>query len=270
MMGKGEQGCEERGGTLMAEDQQVRALVEMSRAQGVAIDASCASDLIRYLELVDAANATLNLTRVSRADGLVKNLIDSLLYVCALPRETHPTRLLDIGTGAGFPGVPLARYFGCPATLIDSVGKKVSAVREMVDTIGLSDTIRCEAVRAEDLARSEPASFDVVASRAVAEVAVLMEYAAPLLTEGGYLVLSKAPLRSEEEDHARRVEGMTGLSCVSRETRELPGDAGQRLLLTYQKTAPATISLPRRNGMATKRPLYQRRVPKMAHVSRET
>ena len=215
-----------------------------------------AEQMVRHLELVIEKNKVVNLTRiVALRDAVTLHLIDSLVPLRTkdfMPSEG--LRFLDIGTGAGFPGIPLAIMTGMEGVFIDSVGKKVAAVNEFIHDLRLDD---CEAlhIRAEELALEQPSSFDFVVARAVAQSNVIAEYATPLLVDGGYLILEKANITSDELQNLNYASQICGLSRVSRETCELPRGLGHREVLIYRKTAKAKLKLPRKNGMAKNHPL---------------
>ena len=141
--------------------------------------------------------------------------------------------------------------------LIDSVGKKVRAVQEFIQELGLQGQLSAEQIRAEDLARKQKRSFDLVVARAVAELGVLVEYASPLLRKDGLLVVSKGQLSDEELEHGLKTAEITGLKPVSHETHELPEGYGHREILTYQKKSNGRIRLPRKAGMAKHKPLSE-------------
>lgn len=215
-----------------------------------------AEQMVRHLELVIEKNKVVNLTRiVALRDAVTLHLVDSLVPLRTksfMPSEG--LRFLDIGTGAGFPGIPLAIMTGMEGVFIDSVGKKVAAVNEFIHDLRLDD---CEAlhIRAEELALEQPSSFDFVVARAVAQSNVIAEYATPLLVDGGYLILEKANIASDELQNLNYASQICGLSRVSRETCELPRGLGHREVLIYRKTAKAKLKLPRKNGMAKNHPL---------------
>lgn len=216
--------------------------------------------LIKDLELVIEKNKVVNLTRiVALRDAVTLHLIDSLVPLGTKAfKPSNRLRFLDIGTGAGFPGIPLAIMTGMNGLFIDSVGKKVNAVNDFVDQLRLSNC-SAMAIRAEELALKEPASFDYVTARAVAQSNVIIEYSAPLLKFGGQLVLEKANLTEEELQNANYASQVCGLTRVSRETLELPRDLGHREILIYEKDHESRIKLPRSNGMAKNRPLIPKK-----------
>ena len=211
--------------------------------------------LIHHLLLVIEKNKVMNLTRITDPhDAVTLHIVDSLLPLASRMSVLTPeSRYVDIGTGAGFPGIPLGIMTAAQGTLIDSVGKKVSAVNEFVELLGLSN-VKARHIRAEDLAREEE-HYNAVFARAVAQSNVLVEYASPLLTFGGYCVLEKANIADDELNAARRAAHICALSFVSRETFELPRGLGHREILVFKKTGRPKVKLPRRTGEAKQNPL---------------
>lgn len=208
--------------------------------------------LKRHLELVIEANKTTNITRISTWDeGMLLHVEDSLV---GLPEveEAPEGRLVDIGSGAGYPGIPLAIESGRATLLADSVGKKTAILASMVEELGL-DNVEVYTGRIEDLAREKAGVFAVVTARALAQLSVLMELASPLLQDGGRLVCYKANVSDEELQHALSLQERLGMSLVSDRTVEL-GDACRRII-SFEKSGRPQINLPRKTGMAQKRPL---------------
>lgn len=212
--------------------------------------------LISYLGLVIEKNRVVNLTRITEpAEAVTLHLVDSLLPLASdqlqLAEKSH---LLDMGTGAGFPGVPLAVLTGAEALLVDSVRKKTDAVNEFAQTLGLSN-VTARHARLEELAHEIPSSQDAVLARAVARTNVLIEYATPFLKMGGVLVVEKGRPEEDEIAEAQRAAKLCGLKLVSRETFSLPHNLGQREILFFKKVSGSRIGLPRKVGMAKSKPL---------------
>ena len=231
------------------------ALCNSLNAYGISVTAEQARLLLRHLDLVIEKNKVLNLTRITSIDeGIDKHIIDSLLLTKTLD-TTAGSSFLDIGTGAGFPGIPIAIVTNMKGTLIDSVGKKVAAVTEFINDLQLSNAEATQ-IRAEELANTEPEKYDYVVARAVAETAVLLEYATPLLKKGGKAIIAKATPSTEELRNAQAVAEICGMRNVSRETYELPHSYGARTILIYEKVKKPRIKLPRAVGMAKHHPLY--------------
>lgn len=231
-------------------------LIALLAEYGISCDERRASLLVRHLDLVIEKNKVMNLTRIIDAsDALVLHIVDSLLpLACKDMKLSGSSSFVDMGTGAGFPGIPLGIMTDAHGTLIDSVGKKVSAVNEFIAALGL-DNLVVEHGRLEDLACSLRGTQDYVFARALARTNILIEYAAPFLKKNGLLVVSKAHPDQEELEEAQRAGELCGLTYVSRETYELPRDLGHREILLYQKTGKAKIKLPRKAGTAKREPL---------------
>ncbi len=244
-------------------DEAVDQLLEETYSMGLKCPEDRARKMVRHLELVIEKNKVMNLTRiVTLRDAVTLHIVDSLVPL--LTRDFNPSeglRFVDIGTGAGFPGIPLAIMTGMDGTFIDSVGKKITAVNEFIQELGLNNC-RAVSTRAEMLAIEESSVYDYVCARAVAQSNVLIEYATPLLKYGGQLILEKANPTAEELDNANYAAQVCGLVRVSRETFELPRALGHREVLIYEKDHEARISLPRRNGLAKLDPL-------LAHKARK-
>ena len=231
-------------------------LVDELDALGIPCSADQAALLLKHLGLVIETNKTTNLTRIDTFEqGIYLHLIDSVICSQSLGALPHHHSVLDLGTGGGFPGIPLAIMLGSDITLLDSIGKKAAAVSSFIRKLGLDD--RCHAIcsRSEELALKMPCSFNVIVARAVAQTNVLVEYAAPLLIDGGMLCTWKANIDDDEIAAAERAAAICGMSIVSRETYELPKSFGHREIIYIENTGEPKTKLPRRNGMATKRPL---------------
>lgn len=208
----------------------------------------------RHLELVIEANKTLNLTRISdREEGRVLHIEDSLSGLSEISDAPHGL-YADLGSGAGYPGIPLAIATGRKTLLVDARMKKMQSVEAMVEALGLSNQISVYAGRAELLARKQPKSCAVITARALASLGVLMELASPLLVKGGRLICYKSHVDDDELSGAQRVQDMVGMQLVS--DREFFIEGGyQRRILVFEKCKNAKVKLPRQEGMAQKKPL---------------
>lgn len=206
-----------------------------------------------YLELVIEKNKELNLTRIETEEkGMLLHVEDSLSCLDEFQRHRGP--FLDIGTGGGFPGVPLAIASGRTGVLIDSVQKKARAVQEMIDNLGLQDLVHARGVRSEELALETGEAFETVTARAVSSLPTTMELATPLLVPGGEFIALRGKVDETDVDEAVRVGQKLGLELVS-SRRVYISDTYERNILAFKKTGEPTMELPRRNGMAQKRPL---------------
>ena len=236
----------------------LRELMSLARSYNVSLSEEQCRLMLQHLDLLVETNQRMNLTRITEPhDALVRHVLDSLLLVPSIKSLGIPegSRMLDIGTGGGFPGVPLVIACGCEGMLIDSVGKKSKAVNEFLHTLGLNDSVEAKAIRAEELALQQRESFDMVVARAVAQLGALIEYAAPLLKKNGYLVVSKANITDEELSAGIETGQIVGLDNVSRETYELPNNTGHREILSFKKVRKSKVKLPRQSGFAVHKPL---------------
>ena len=211
--------------------------------------------LVRHIELVLEANQRVNLTRVSDPLAAVKLHTADSLSVLQDVALGPAGPLLDLGSGAGFPGIPLAVCQGRQVVLLDSVGKKVRELDGMVTRLGLEHRVVARAGRAEALARQEPGRYGVVTARAVSELPALVELASPLLVHDGRLLCLKGSPSSDERDRAESVAELVGMRPEYERSFDLPEQAGHRTVLCYRKSGSSTVALPRREGLAQHAPL---------------
>lgn len=217
------------------------------------LDLSDAELCVRHLLMVNQVNQYINLTRISDIhEALVLHVVDSLSLTRDLPIE--PERFLDMGTGAGFPGIPFAIYTGCEGVLLDSVGKKINAVDAFIADLGL-DTVSAVHDRCESYASKHASEFDIVFARAVGQMNLIVEYATPFIEEDGYLVMAKANPSDEERRIADKTAELCGLELVGVDEFDLPCELGHRTVYLYQKVSKPRVKLPRAVGLAKKQPL---------------
>ncbi len=167
------------------------------------------------------------------------------------------TKHLDIGSGGGYPGIPIALVSQCQTTLIDSVKKKVNFLNKTIETLGLEACVNAVHTQIEDFSRNNKASYDCVTARAVAPLEIIIEYAAPLLSQGGTLLVSQGPQQLQNITDIQKVLDICGMDEVSRETIDLPLERGSRTIIEFVLKGEPKIKLPRKTGMARKRPLYK-------------
>lgn len=209
---------------------------------------------IKHLDLVLEANKTTNLTRILNVDdAAVLHILDSLVLLPYIDKAPEGA-LLDMGTGAGFPGIPLTIASGRKATYIDSVGKKVDAVNSFVRALRLKHAYAVHD-RLEEYARSHKKQFAVVTARALAPLPVLVEYASPFLKDGGLFVITKGNPSDEEFQSGIAAAKICGFTTLMTDDLDLPNGLGHREFIILKKTRHASVSLPRANGMAKKNPL---------------
>ena len=206
------------------------------------VEAAPLEALVRALEAEPDPPTTV-------ADPVDEHLADSL---SALPLLGSPSRIADVGSGAGFPGLALAAALpASTVVLVESQRRHADVIERLRLAAGLGNA---EVVN-DRVESAGLGGFDLVTARAVASLAVLVEYAAPLLVEGGRLAAWKGARDEDEERAGEEAAGMIGLS-PGRAVRvePFPG-AHSRHLHLYVKTAPTPDRFPRRPGMARKRPL---------------
>lgn len=212
----------------------------------------------RYLDSILEANKVTNLTRIT--DGEQARLLhieDSLVGLSEV--NEAPTGLYgDLGSGGGFPGVPLALATGRKTLLVDSVKKKMAIVQSALDDLSLSEQISTSSERIEDLPLEYKEKFAVLTARALSKLVSLIELASPLLKKGGRLVCYKAQLSSEELEEALAVQDLVGMKMISQREICLSDGETTRTIVVFEKIGKSRIKLPRRIGLAQKQPLRPR------------
>lgn len=210
-----------------------------------------------FQEKLLAANQKFNLTRITTAKGVaLKHFYDSLLglKVCAWSGAKN---ILDLGTGAGFPGVPLKIMSpALPLVLVDSLQKRTLFLEELREALGLTAT-EVKHSRAEVLghAKAYRENFSHVVSRAVAPLAVLLEYCLPFVQCGGFFLAYKGLAGRAEVCEAQTALQELGGQIVKEEAFSLPEQQGERLIIVVEKIKPTPLLYPRRPGRPLKRPL---------------
>ena len=212
-----------------------------------------------YADELRAWNEQFNLTAIKDLDGIqVKHFLDSLSILKVLsPYVGLRTKLIDVGTGAGFPGLPLKIV--CPQmqlTLVEATGKKVKFCEHVVGALQLSGVSVIKA-RAEELGR-DPAhreQYDWAVARAVAEMPTLAEYLLPLVKRGGRAVAQKGQDAPAETQTAEGAVKRLGGELEQIVPVELPGIVEPRYLVVFKKIAATPPAYPRRVGVPAKTPL---------------
>lgn len=221
---------------------------------GLAIDREAVRGCVEHFLLVLEANQSINLTRITDVhEGLVLHIIDSLLLTPSVESTPWGT-LLDMGTGAGYPGIPLALTTKRPVVLLDSVTKKINAVEMFCKKLGIEGASFSNE-RVEQYAKEHRESCTCVVARAMASLPVLLEYASPLLSYGGSLIVSKGKPDSQEIDSGLKAARICGFEFEDSQHFSLPYELGERTILQFKKTGRAKIGLPRKIGAAKKNPL---------------
>lgn len=224
------------------------------------------NQFLRYYELLIEKNKVMNLTAITEFDEVLKkHFIDSLTLVKVCNPE-EKLSLIDIGTGAGFPGIPLKIVFPhLQVTLLDSLQKRIVFLQEVIDALSLKETEALHG-RAEDFAKPHQLreSFDLCVSRAVANLSMLSEYCLPYVKIGGSFVSYKSNrvnnLKDTQEEKtevemANHAIEILGGSLKEQKSFMLPASDIYRNLIVIEKCRPTPKQYPRKAGTASKKPL---------------
>ena len=212
----------------------------------------------KYLYTLIEWNSKFNLTAIREPEEIrFKHFLDSLSVSRGWSRTAAPTNLIDLGTGAGFPGIPLKILWPeIKLSLVDSVGKKMNFCRLVLDTLQLHNA-ETMTIRAEELGQDPEhrEKYQLVTARAVAPMPVLLEYSLPLAQPGGRIVLQKGTDAIDEAERCQPI--MHKLGCDLKEVLpiELPGVEGIRYLVLIDKNGHTPAIYPRHTGVPLKSPL---------------
>ena len=215
----------------------------------------------QYYDLLVEWNSFMNLTAITEFDEVCqKHFLDSLSIVKAYPDhyfEENTFQLIDIGTGAGFPSIPIKIVFpNLKFTLVDSLNKRIKFLNEVIDQLQLSD---CTAVhgRAEDLAKNSSyrEQYDFCVSRAVANLSTLCEYCMPYVKVGGRFVSYKSEKITEEAEKAKHAIFVLGGKSERQVEFTLPDSDIYRNIYIIQKEKITPKKYPRKAGLPSKEPL---------------
>jgi 16S rRNA (guanine527-N7)-methyltransferase len=213
--------------------------------------------LITFENELLAWNGKFNLTAIRDIEGIrIKHFLDSFSCVLAW-KENPPKRLIDVGSGAGFPGIPLKiLYPSMELTLVESVGKKTAFCRRVVEILKL-DAVEVLNVRAEEVGQmpAQRESYNWAVARAVANLPVLAEYLLPLVQVGGRMLAQKGHSGPAEAHNAENAFRLLGGRMRSLLPVTLPGVAEERYLVVVDKIAATPLQYPRKPGFPAKQPL---------------
>ena len=226
-------------------------------ACGIPFDPELPEKLLRYHALLMDWNTRMDLTAVTdEAEMMDRHYVDSLMALRfgLIPRKG---RIIDVGTGAGFPGMPLA--LACPdvqVTLMDAQQKRLTFLQAVIDELQLRNVTLVHS-RAEDGAHLplHREQYDLAVARAVAPLAVLAEYLLPYVRVGGSALCWKGPALQEKMQQGRRAAHLLGGKVEEPISCEFPGRAWQHLLLPIQKKEKTARQYPRKAGTPGKSPL---------------
>ena len=232
-------------------------LLRRAAAAGIPLTADQAQKICAYHQLLVEANARFNLTRVSDdpAEAIDRNYLDSLSPLKqGLPGDVK--RAIDVGSGAGFPGIPLSICLPqVEFVLLDSLGKRVDFLNDVIAKLDLN--ARAVHLRAEDGARRAEyrEKFDLATARAVAALNLLAEYLLPFVRVGGVMLCYKGPALDQEMAEAEYALKVLGGRFVESRRVDLPGRDWDHRLCLIEKARPTPKAYPRKAGKPAAAPL---------------
>ena len=229
----------------------LQTLKEGLPSLGLSLSEETCQTLCRFGEEVIRQNEVMNLTAITEPKQVAKlHLLDSLSVLCAA--DLAGKKLIDVGCGAGFPGVPVK--IGCPEvqlTLLDSLGKRMKWLETVLPTLGVD--AECITARAEEAVIDRRESYDFATSRAVARLNILLELTAPYVKVGGAVLAMKGAAAKEELAEAKNAIAKLGLKLEK--VVEFPVDGASHWVIVLRKVAPTPAKFPRRYAKIKQAPL---------------
>ena len=222
--------------------------------QAYGLDSAKTPELLTFAQMLLEKNQVMNLTAITEPIDVAQLHLLDCAAVLTLADLKHKT-VVDVGTGAGFPGMPLQILEPtAKLTLLDSLNKRIGFLQEVCDTLELKHT-RCVHARAEEYAREHREQFDFATSRAVAALNILCELALPMVKVGGAFLAMKSVESDEELRQAKSAIAQLGGSVESVRDYTIPGTEIRHRLITIRKIKPSPTSFPRAFARIKKNPL---------------
>ena len=226
---------------------------------GIELTAEMEEQFLLYYNMLIEWNSFMNLTAITDFDEVLKkHFTDSVSLIRAIPDLGEKKyRMIDIGTGAGFPGIPLKIVFpNISVVLLDSLNKRVNFLKEVISKLQLTDITAMHG-RAEDFAQNKEyrESFDLCVSRAVANLATLSEYCLPFVKKNGRFISYKSEKVSEEFEISGKAISVLGGEYENQVTFELPDSDIYRNLFVIKKKSATPGKYPRKAGLPSKEPI---------------
>ncbi|SFU63457.1 16S rRNA (guanine(527)-N(7))-methyltransferase RsmG [Butyrivibrio sp. INlla21] len=234
------------------------------KALGIELSDKQLAQFDKYYELLIKWNEVMNLTAITEFDSVCKlHFVDSISAYKYFDFSKEEYSLIDVGTGAGFPGIPLKIVFPkLKITLLDSLNKRLNFLNEVIDELGLNDegSIVTLHGRAEDYSSignkdSLRETFDIAVSRAVANLSTLSEYCLPYVKVGGRFIAYKSEKAGEELSKAKGAIHLLGGKLIESPEFVLPDSEYSRTICIIEKKEKTSIQYPRKAGVPSKKPL---------------
>lgn len=234
---------------------QIQRLIEILARNGIECSSEKAEQLYRYYELLVEKNKVMNLTAITEFDDVaVKHFADSLAI--GKIKDISGLKVIDVGTGAGFPGIPLKIFYpDIELTLLDSLNKRLVYLDEVIAELGLKNVVTVHARAEEGAAKPEyREQFDVVVSRAVAKLSTLVEYCLPYASIGGCFISYKGSKAAEEIAAAGKAIQVLGGGKIKQVNFNLDG-TDERSLIMIEKLSSTPRKYPRAGGKPSSAPI---------------
>lgn len=230
-----------------------KSLKEKAKILGIHISDVQADQFYNYMQLLLEWNQKMNLTAITEPEEVIlKHFIDSITII---PYLEDSEKILDIGTGAGFPGIPLKILLeNKNFTLIDSLNKRINFLQIVIDDLELNN-IQAVHGRAEDFIKGQRETYDIATSRAVAKLNVLLEYMLPFVKIGGKCICMKSIEIEEEIKEAETSIRILGGEIEKIDNIILPNSDIKRKIIVIKKVKPTPNKYPRKAGTPAKEPI---------------
>ena len=232
-------------------------LVESSKKINISLSENQIDQFMQYKKMLLEWNEKVNLTAITdEKEIILKHFVDCLAISLGVDLNGDK-RIIDVGTGAGFPGIPIKIAFPqIKITLLDSLNKRILFLKELVEDIGL-ENVECIHARAEDAGADKTMreGFDFCISRAVANLAVLSEYCIPFVRVGGSFISMKGPEVAEELISAKKAIGILGGEVIDVKEVNIPETDIMHSLILIKKVKPTPTKYPRKAGKVKKEPI---------------
>ena len=243
----------------LTDEEFISTLIQKCKKQNIELDEGKAKALKEYKELLVEWNEKMNLTAITEDyEVIVKHFVDCLECTHLI---TNEKKIIDVGTGAGFPGMPLAIYYPqIEFTLLDGLNKRLIFLEEVVNKLGLKN-VKIVHARAEEAARNEEyfESFDAVVSRAVANLPVLLEYTSPYVKVNGKCIVMKGDNAKEELELAKNAMNILKLKNIKEKeykySYSIDNEEYNRTILYIEKIGNTPNKYPRNYGQIKKKAL---------------